>query len=1256
MALFTLIALCALAYVASADMYLHNMRGSNNRLKEANRDRDNGNRLFDSQNNNRGGYNVGRMYFYEGEIIPQEWTNQHSCGSEYNDCQIILQMMCSDTIRDGTTTTTIPENPSNCANGDCNHDVRFGMHEDYDYYTNCKYRYRNRGLFNADRNLNGNTARFTRQNENGNRRGYECPEERDNYPYWHPSPWMDVAILADDTSRCDWYQAQSENVVGRYYCWIPDEWYHFMVSRGGNGNNGFIPNTEYGCLSLNNATSPMVTYLKQVISNDYSGLEYAAQTEYSLCLDALEANLLKCQGLTTPTDVSACISNFYSTKSYSLSDIYSQCPQCDSKSAFPDPHPYSTCPVCLTQGCASSFVPLNASLPTNNGCPTGYIVDSLAPSYCIPASCNSTSSYESMLAVDQCRGNALTSNNRFLINETSQQCIMRPIVSSSCYASTLQSAKWAQSQPFNALYPWLTAPACLSAPWSRVNHLGNGISGFQNGYNISMLPVNRENCVLRARYNITTGDYAGLDPTNSSQVNSTLNKANGDNFAKINIGGWHNISTSDAARPYANLRGYLFKQNPQVQIFDFSVGVRYCDNGRSALTNQSTYCRQANGAYTPAKTVYCPFLYPYVQYDNTTGNIVTPVVCLKSPNDTNSVASSTTDRDFVLQLAINTNQFGRTFQDRSHAFDVHQRNASLALECNNMYALNVRGKRGNIVQVYPGTEYDFTPNQMFVAEGDCIHFQWTGSNTNPDNNDGQGKQGTDRSNIALLQSVRGQGGVGVLDFGGYGAFNTTWTTKGMEPGLEPWQYMSAPTMSDIQCPNSHPHTHPNNWTLCTISVFNNVTGELQCNWMPRPYTNVSDANGVDIITYVDCSKPSYVPDVNADAHFCVLSNCSVGGYIPRPSNPASWGPNKAWNGDVWGVPDAYKHGSFGANHPEHLDNVTRTGFLGLSYTQLVNLAILNNVQLGGSMDQLDDAGTWFDMYPHKVSGIGTYHYMCTRNNNFSNRGQKGKIVVTAAPQSGANIGSNGGSVGVSSSQSYTPGSNSNAQSFSNSDFGVNIPPNSVNSNTQVQISVISSPNTNSSGNTVMWVGPSNLAATQNFDNTLLAPPSNTRKSSSSSAVSDIWIKISILNATAVGYRIFGSSVTKLADPKTTVTVVFKDSNGEHYAAVEAFNAQKEIAGIWAADINPKVSMISNVVSVEKGNMWITLVIAGQNVTAQLQPNPNSGKPITIKMPVWLCFIILSLLIRFTGEPLDHQWTSLLLARHSKHPGMPCRHR
>jgi hypothetical protein len=67
---------CFLAFLVMchADMYLHNMRGSNNRLNEQNRDRDNGNRLFDSQNNNRGGYNVGRVYYYDGEVTNQEWS------------------------------------------------------------------------------------------------------------------------------------------------------------------------------------------------------------------------------------------------------------------------------------------------------------------------------------------------------------------------------------------------------------------------------------------------------------------------------------------------------------------------------------------------------------------------------------------------------------------------------------------------------------------------------------------------------------------------------------------------------------------------------------------------------------------------------------------------------------------------------------------------------------------------------------------------------------------------------------------------------------------------------------------------------------------------------------------------------------------------------------------------------------------------------------------------------------------------------
>ena len=50
-----------LASIANADMYMQAIRGSNNRLDERGRDRANGNRLFDSQNND---YNSWRLLCY----------------------------------------------------------------------------------------------------------------------------------------------------------------------------------------------------------------------------------------------------------------------------------------------------------------------------------------------------------------------------------------------------------------------------------------------------------------------------------------------------------------------------------------------------------------------------------------------------------------------------------------------------------------------------------------------------------------------------------------------------------------------------------------------------------------------------------------------------------------------------------------------------------------------------------------------------------------------------------------------------------------------------------------------------------------------------------------------------------------------------------------------------------------------------------------------------------------------------------------
>ena len=67
------------------------------------------------------------------------------------------------------------------------------------------------GLFTADQRVKPQ-AIHTRQNPNGNRRGYECPEERDYYPYWHPTEWKDIAIIAQNKSMCKFYRKESFNV------------------------------------------------------------------------------------------------------------------------------------------------------------------------------------------------------------------------------------------------------------------------------------------------------------------------------------------------------------------------------------------------------------------------------------------------------------------------------------------------------------------------------------------------------------------------------------------------------------------------------------------------------------------------------------------------------------------------------------------------------------------------------------------------------------------------------------------------------------------------------------------------------------------------------------------------------------------------------------------------------------------------------------------------------------------------------------
>jgi len=176
--------------------------------------------MFDSQNNDRGGYNVGKLSVYIGESVPISWTNQHGSGTyQVGYTELILQYACDSLMRDGTTTNRIPDTPSQCYLYNCDLDVEYGRHESFTYYQYCKATYRNKGLFIANQNLNGkNSAIYTRQNPSATRFAYECAEERDYYPYWRSSIWRDIIIYTNQIQRCPNYKKESENVKSREEC------------------------------------------------------------------------------------------------------------------------------------------------------------------------------------------------------------------------------------------------------------------------------------------------------------------------------------------------------------------------------------------------------------------------------------------------------------------------------------------------------------------------------------------------------------------------------------------------------------------------------------------------------------------------------------------------------------------------------------------------------------------------------------------------------------------------------------------------------------------------------------------------------------------------------------------------------------------------------------------------------------------------------------------------------------------------------
>jgi len=685
-----LLCFCLLDYVV-ADVYLHSVRGSNNRLDEANRERNNGNRMFDSQNNDRGGYNVGKLNYYEGEEIPVDWTNQHGCGGEGTlGCELIIQMMCDPIIRDGTTTSTIPTNPNQCRNNNCELDVKYGMHENYKYYQTCERTKRNTLLFTANQNLKKDSARYTRQNPDGTRRGYECPEERDYYPYWRPSPWRDLAIITKDTSRCKQYKEESENVKPRYHCEVNNAMWEEIQKNGRKKPDArYIPITEEECLQL-------------------------------------------VQDHGDPNDNSTAYAFFNHT----------------------DP---------------------------------------------------------------KARARWVTSNSGDTRN-------------------------------------WPT-PECLQAEVTRENHLG--LIGHKKQYtNTLTIPYilkpgeTEAKCVMRIRYNITE-DFQGFAEGELSSVvdyrmNSEKSKPNNNNDpARLDL-----------------LTPYKLQEDGSEAAQESKNGA--CTGKRNDKDRKED-CRE------------------YYLINN-------PRVDAFGKRHTYKVGNQDRAYRLKLQLAVNTAQYGRTFQDRTHTFYVKKRPEDVPEDAT-IKLVTVSGKRGNIVQVFPGTEYFFKPEKLDIQVDNYVHFEWTGSNTNPNNNDGQGKQGTDRSNIV---------------------------------GLKDPNYNVPSYFKDDE--EYHQHGMLGN----SYPAF------------------VAEPEAYSLPTRADCRGPDHV-----------------------------------------GVPIA-----------------------GLSENVLKQLATGRRVAGSGTMDmgnmeELDDAATTFVLPPQKVTQTGCWSFMSTRNNNFSNRSQKGTICVEKGEVTFQDVGAGG---------------------------------------------------------------------------------------------------------------------------------------------------------------------------------------------------------------------------------------------------------
>merc|ERR1719427_475482 len=91
------------------------------------------------------------------------------------------------------------------------------------------------------------------------------------------------------------------------------------------------------------------------------------------------------------------------------------------------------------------------------------------------------------------------------------------------------------------------------------------------------------------------------------------------------------------------------------------------------------------------------------------------------------------------------------------------------------------------------------------------------------------------------------------------------------------------------------------------------------------------------------------------------------------------------------------------------DTLMEGAFGGMDAETLAMLATSRQAPLTdfGNMEELDDASTSVNLPLQKVTAKGCWNYVSTRNNNFSNRSQKGKLCVLDGSVTVKMVGQNG---------------------------------------------------------------------------------------------------------------------------------------------------------------------------------------------------------------------------------------------------------